>query len=253
MTAGSAVGSALISATTPSGKSANATLTTVAPAFTGLTMTASPATIGNDGLSTSTITIKAVDQGGVALASLTKTVVVTLQSSNTAVAQLSGSTVSVTLGSNGQGQATVYASTAAGSTTISATSVTVDSSASSLAPAPVTINTTPVYAPAKLSVDSISTVKAVASGIQGDTNVTAIKVRILDANGNQVTTPSYYTGSYPNVTVKLASSDTTAAIASGPVVSTGYSKTAVSGDQGSATFYVYNPTAGTVTTRMPLN
>lgn len=247
MTAGSAVGSALISATTPSGKSANATLTTVAPAFTGLTMTASPATIGNDGLSTSTITIKAVDQGGVALASLTKTVVVTLQSSNTAVAQLSGSTVSVTLGSNGQGQATVYASTAAGSTTISATSVTVDSSASSLAPAPVTINTTPVYAPAKLSVDSISTVKAVASGIQGDTNVTAIKVRILDANGNQVTTPSYYTGSYPNVTVKLASSDTTAAIASGPVVSTGYSKTAVSGDQGSATFYVYNPTAGTVT------
>ena len=195
-----AVGTSLLSASATGLTGSTLSVTTVAPKLASATLAADISTIAADSISNSAISVSFKDQAGVALlagnypAGLT----VTLANSNTAAGALTNGTLNA---GNNFAAATFTATTNIGSSNISATlTATTAADVAGITVAPIAINTAIIGSPYKLAVDTIA--DAYAAGATSTTQT--VKVRVLDANGNQVT------GVPVNVTLTEAVSATVA-------------------------------------------
>ena len=178
-------GTAIVSASDSAGKltGATATFKTTAQKATSVVLSASPATMGSDLASATTITATLKDQAGANMNAPAGGVAINLTSGTTTVAAFTGgaNTIAIAAGSATGTNASLAATGTPGSTSITGTVTT--AALNTLPVSGVTVSTTIVGAPNKLAIDPITSVKA--DGVKTQ----KVLVRVLDANGNQVTDP----------------------------------------------------------------
>jgi adhesin/invasin len=197
---------ALITASATGLTGSNAQITTVAQKLTKITLSADPTTIAADTISTSAITPAYFDQSGLAFTGSTTGVITGYVSSNTAVLTVPVSTVG-----------SVRATALTGSSSIS---VTLDATlGAGVTASPVTVSTAVVGSAYKLAIDTVADAASTSSQ--------SVVVRVLDANGNQLT----------------GNSGTVITLAKDATVDTSATAATVAGK---ATFTVANTTAETV-------
>lgn len=202
-----------------------------------IVLKANPASLAADGVSRTTITADLVDAFG---NSLGQSQLVNLTSSNTGVAHLSSGYLST-----GGGSVSLIATTTPGTVTVSGTN------ASGYRVEPLTINTYVVGAPVTAIVDTPSTAPA---GTGANSQI-QIRVRIVDANGNQVTSLNTganltavglsITGNAGNTT-SISSTNSTGLSTYG-VLPNGITVGSAGVQSGAATFIFTNTRAETVT------
>lgn len=160
-------------------------VTPAAQALTSFVISADPATLAADGVSTTSISVTAKDQEGQTMA-FPADVTGTLTVSDTNIASFGGTaTASV---SSGATTANLTAKANIGSATVSGT-FTKSGAALTLPVTNATVNTLVVGAPYKLAIDTIANATANTSGAIATTQI--VVARVLDVNGNQVTGASF--------------------------------------------------------------
>jgi hypothetical protein len=205
LTAGTAAGTTVVSVSAAGVQGTTAIVTSNAQVATSVKVTADPATLAADGQSVTNLSAVMLDQTGNPVVTTLSGWTIDYANSDTTVLLQSSSTNNGFSLSNSKLQTTTGSFTAKnnlGTANITAT-VKKDGTASTTVTAnAVSVSTALVGVPYKLAIDTVNTAKAAAAAASTGENQ-YVYVRVLDVNGNQVTSAS-------NGTIALSVSDDSA-------------------------------------------
>ncbi len=173
-------------------------VTPAAQTLTSFVLSADPATLAADGVSSTKVSVTAKDQEGQTMA-FPADVTGTLTVSDTNIASFgSNATASVNSGAtfaNLTAKANIGSATVSGAFKKSGTSL-------SLPVTNATVNTLVVGAPYKLAIDTVASATADTAGATATAKTQTVVARVLDVNGNQVTGTTF-TGLTPQVSLTI--------------------------------------------------